>query len=76
MPDERLVSLLFRRRHEEVLRGGGRFSGLRSMRDLLLQCQLDDAWLDRSLACDGNGWQATVTKAVDALAKANETEEF
>ena len=71
MPDERLVSLLFRRRHEEVLRGAGRFSGLRSIRDLLLQ--LDDAWLDRSLVRDGNGWQATVAKAVDALAKASET---
>jgi hypothetical protein len=29
------MSLLFRRRHEEVFTGGARFSGLRSMRELL-----------------------------------------
>ncbi len=38
-PQERLMSLLFRRRHEEVSAGGARFSGLRSLRELLTRAR-------------------------------------
>ena len=33
------MSLLFRRRHEEVSAGGARFSGLRSLRELLTRAR-------------------------------------
>jgi len=47
VPQERLVSLLFRRRHAEVLAGGGRFSGLHSLRELLYSYGFVGEWLDR-----------------------------
>jgi hypothetical protein len=46
-PQERLMSLLFRRRHEEVLASGARFIGLRSLRELLTSYGFADEWLDR-----------------------------
>ena len=76
LPGERLVSLLLRRRHEELRRGGARFSGLRSMRDLLLECGLDEAWDDRSVATDDGAWLKASTEAVRALARAKEEVEF
>jgi len=76
MAGERLVSLLFRRRHEELRGGGARFSGLRSMRDLLLECDLDDAWREQGVARDAPEWLKRSTQAVKDLAVANESREF
>ena len=43
-PQERLVSLLFRRRHAEVIAGGAKFSGLRSMQELLVSYGFAEEW--------------------------------
>jgi hypothetical protein len=40
------MSLLFRRRHEEVLAGGARYSGLRSLRELVTSFGFADEWLE------------------------------
>ena len=39
------MSLLFRRRHAEVLAGGGKFSGLHSLRELLHFYGFAGEWL-------------------------------
>ncbi len=46
-PRERLVSLLFRRRHAEVIAGCAKFSGLRSMQELLVSYGFAEEWLGR-----------------------------
>ena len=76
MPRERLVSLLFRRRHAELLRGGARCSGLRSARDLLLECDFDDAWQNRTAGDGGDARLVAVDDAVQRLAETRETAEF
>jgi hypothetical protein len=61
-PQERLVSLLFRRRHAEVLAGGGRFSGLR---ELLYSYGFAGEWLDRRASPSPNPeWCLAVDTAV------------
>ena len=76
MPGERLVSLLFRRRHAELVRGGAKFSALRSARELLLESGFGDEWYGRTA---GNGvceWEASVEDAMTTLAADKEDVEF
>ena len=43
----RLLSLVFQRRHNEILSGGAQYSGLQSMKDLLLSYGFSEEWLQR-----------------------------
>jgi hypothetical protein len=71
----RLFSLVFRRRHQQVLDGGGRFSSLRSFRDLLSECELEHRWLNGS-ALEESAWRSTVNLAVRALSARENAAEF
>jgi hypothetical protein len=60
---ERLVSLLFRRRHAEVIAGGAKFSGLRSMQELLVSYGFAEEWLGRRAGPKAE-WDRAVGTAV------------
>ena len=68
LPAERLLSLLFRRRHAELAAGGARFSGLRSMRSLLHAYGFDAEWGSRSVGPDPNAWLTLVQEATSVRA--------
>ena len=61
---ERLLSLVFRRRHNEILSGGARYSGLQSMKDLLLSYGFSEEWLQRRSDLKVNVSWTTEVKAV------------
>ena len=46
------------------------------MRDLLLECQHNEAWSHRTLALDDVAWRKTVAKTVDDLACPCEAKDF
>ncbi len=62
-PQERLVSLLFRRRNAEVIAGGAKFSGLRSMQELLVSYGFAEEWLGRRAGSKAE-WDRAVGTAV------------
>ncbi len=64
------MSPLFRGRHAEVLAGGGRFSGLHSLRELLYSYGFAGEWLDRRASPNprvvfGGGHTAVRERAAD-----------
>jgi hypothetical protein len=71
----RLFSLVFRRRHEQVLRGDGRFSGLRAFRDLLVECDMEHRWL-RGTALEETAWRSAANLAVRAMSEREEAAEL
>ena len=62
----RLFSLVFRRRHEQVLSGGGAHSCLRAFRDLLINCDMHSRWLNRSAMVE-KAWRSAVRLAVEDI---------
>jgi hypothetical protein len=65
-PQEWLVSLLFRRRHAEVIAGGLKFSGLRSMQELLVSNGFSEEWLGRRAGPEAE-WDGAIGTAVQLL---------
>jgi hypothetical protein len=69
--EDRLLSLVFRRRHAELQRGGARFSGLRSMRKVLLDAGFSREWNARECA-PRDVWLSEVESAVSAQGAAEQ----
>jgi hypothetical protein len=69
VPQERLVSLLFRRRHAEVLAGGAKLSVLHSIRVLMVSLGFAEEWRGRR-AGPKSEWHLAVDTAVRERAAA------
>ena len=66
------MSLVFRRRHAELLAGGAKLSGLNSLQDVMARYGFSDLWVARAADVDRGEWIDMVDSAVMSRAQATE----